>query len=179
MFLVFSGAGSDRKGGTVRVEKKEAELLSVLGLVWSTVTTEGPGVGWVYVCAGMGSWVGIEEGHRTWMLYYGKETVGNLIFPYKPKPWLFLVFFISRYAGVLIELKLPHEMDFSGKDVSGVLFQYPDTEGKVEDFTELVERAHQAGVGKPLLLGIHGGVSPLWIIIIIFGVSWFPYLYHL
>ncbi|KAI2552097.1 glycine decarboxylase, partial [Homo sapiens] len=36
-------------------------------------------------------------------------------------------------------------MDFSGKDVSGVLFQYPDTEGKVEDFTELVERAHQSG----------------------------------
>ena len=54
-----------------------------------------------------------------------------------------------RYRGVLVELKLPHEMDFSGKDVSGVLFQYPDTEGKVEDFTDLVERAHQTGVGKP------------------------------
>uniref|UniRef100_A0ABI7X728 Glycine cleavage system P protein n=1 Tax=Felis catus TaxID=9685 RepID=A0ABI7X728_FELCA len=51
----------------------------------------------------------------------------------------------AKYNGVLIELKLPHEMDFSGKDVSGVLFQYPDTEGKVEDFTELVERAHQTG----------------------------------
>ncbi|ERE79332.1 glycine dehydrogenase [Cricetulus griseus] len=50
-----------------------------------------------------------------------------------------------RYRGVLVELKLPHEMDFSGKDVSGVLFQYPDTEGKVEDFTELVEKAHQTG----------------------------------
>ncbi|KAM6104717.1 glycine dehydrogenase (decarboxylating), mitochondrial [Pterocles gutturalis] len=49
------------------------------------------------------------------------------------------------YTGVLTELKLPHEMDFSGKDVSGVLFQYPDTEGKVEDFSELVERAHQNG----------------------------------
>uniref|UniRef100_A0A2R8ZDA7 Glycine cleavage system P protein n=1 Tax=Pan paniscus TaxID=9597 RepID=A0A2R8ZDA7_PANPA len=51
----------------------------------------------------------------------------------------------AKYTGVLIELKLPYEMDFSGKDVSGVLFQYPDTEGKVEDFTELVERAHQSG----------------------------------
>lgn len=51
----------------------------------------------------------------------------------------------AKCAGVLIELKLPHEMDFSGKDVSGVLFQYSDTEGKVEGFTELVERAHQAG----------------------------------
>ncbi|XP_077004328.1 glycine dehydrogenase (decarboxylating), mitochondrial isoform X1 [Tamandua tetradactyla] len=50
-----------------------------------------------------------------------------------------------RYNGVLIELKLPHEMDFTGKDVSGMLFQYPDTEGRVEDFTELVERAHENG----------------------------------
>ncbi|XP_021568971.1 glycine dehydrogenase (decarboxylating), mitochondrial [Carlito syrichta] len=51
----------------------------------------------------------------------------------------------AKYTGVLTELKLPHEMDFGAKDVSGVLFQYPDTEGKVEDFSELVERAHQAG----------------------------------
>ncbi|KAM5298419.1 glycine dehydrogenase (decarboxylating), mitochondrial [Ctenodactylus gundi] len=51
----------------------------------------------------------------------------------------------AKFRGVLVELKLPHEMDFSGNDVSGVLFQYPDTEGKVEDFTELVERAHQTG----------------------------------
>ncbi|KAM6182198.1 glycine dehydrogenase (decarboxylating), mitochondrial [Erethizon dorsatum] len=56
-----------------------------------------------------------------------------------------MVDFDMLFCGVLIELKLPHEMDFSGKDVSGVLFQYPDTEGKVEDFTELVERAHESG----------------------------------
>lgn len=74
---------------------------------------------------------------------------------------MLFVFCLSRYNGVLIELKLPHEMDFSGKDVSGVLFQYPDTEGKVEDFTELVERAHQMGVGKSLHVGVHGGVSQL------------------
>lgn len=43
-------------------------------------------------------------------------------------------------------LKLPHEMDFNGKDVSGVLFQYPDTDGRVEDFTALVDRAHKGGV---------------------------------
>lgn len=52
----------------------------------------------------------------------------------------------SSYIGVTTELLLPHEMDFSGKDVSGVLFQYPDTNGKVEDFTQLVDRAHQNGV---------------------------------
>ena len=68
---------------------------------------------------------------------------------------------LSSYSEVLIDLKLPNEMDFSRKDVSGVLFQYPDTEGKVEDFTELVERAHEAGVGEPFLVGVHGGVSKL------------------
>uniref|UniRef100_A0A672INX3 glycine dehydrogenase (aminomethyl-transferring) n=1 Tax=Salarias fasciatus TaxID=181472 RepID=A0A672INX3_SALFA len=49
------------------------------------------------------------------------------------------------YIGVKTVLKLPHEMDFSGKDVSGVLFQYPDTDGRVEDFTTLVDRAHKGG----------------------------------
>uniref|UniRef100_A0A7N6BFA9 glycine dehydrogenase (aminomethyl-transferring) n=1 Tax=Anabas testudineus TaxID=64144 RepID=A0A7N6BFA9_ANATE len=49
------------------------------------------------------------------------------------------------YIGVQTMLKLPHEMDFSGKDVSGVLFQYPDTDGRVEDFSALVDRAHKGG----------------------------------
>lgn len=53
---------------------------------------------------------------------------------------------LSSYTGIAVELKLPHEMDFSDKNVSGVLIQYPDTEGKVEDFTELIDRAHQNGV---------------------------------
>ncbi|ROL42523.1 Glycine dehydrogenase (decarboxylating), mitochondrial [Anabarilius grahami] len=51
----------------------------------------------------------------------------------------------NSYIGVKTVLKLPHEMDFSGKDVSGVLFQYPDTEGRVEDFTALVDQAHKGG----------------------------------
>ncbi|XP_030646871.1 glycine dehydrogenase (decarboxylating), mitochondrial [Chanos chanos] len=51
----------------------------------------------------------------------------------------------ANYIGVKTVLKLPHEMDFSGNDVSGVLFQYPDTEGRVEDFTALVDRAHKGG----------------------------------
>uniref|UniRef100_A0A3Q3XJI2 glycine dehydrogenase (aminomethyl-transferring) n=1 Tax=Mola mola TaxID=94237 RepID=A0A3Q3XJI2_MOLML len=51
----------------------------------------------------------------------------------------------ANYIGVKTVLKLPHEMDFSGKDVTGVLFQYPDTDGKVEDFTALVDRAHKGG----------------------------------
>uniref|UniRef100_A0A665WF56 glycine dehydrogenase (aminomethyl-transferring) n=1 Tax=Echeneis naucrates TaxID=173247 RepID=A0A665WF56_ECHNA len=51
----------------------------------------------------------------------------------------------ANYIGVKTVLKLPHEMDFSGKDVSGVLFQYPDTDGRVDDFTALVDRAHKGG----------------------------------
>ncbi|KAK2845611.1 hypothetical protein Q7C36_010465 [Tachysurus vachellii] len=51
----------------------------------------------------------------------------------------------ANYIGVKTMLKLPHDMDFSGKDVCGVLFQYPDTEGRVEDFSELVDRAHKGG----------------------------------
>lgn len=66
---------------------------------------------------------------------------------------VFCMFLFYSYTGVITELKLPHEMDFSGKDVSGVLFQYPDTEGKVEDFSELVERAHQNGVNSIGLTG--------------------------
>lgn len=36
--------------------------------------------------------------------------------------------------------------DFSNNDVSGVLFQYPDTNGHIEDFEELVQRAHAGKV---------------------------------
>ena len=36
--------------------------------------------------------------------------------------------------------------DFSAKDVSGVLFQYPDTNGKIMDFSELVSAAHAGNV---------------------------------
>uniref|UniRef100_UPI00398F2316 glycine dehydrogenase (decarboxylating), mitochondrial isoform X2 n=1 Tax=Pristiophorus japonicus TaxID=55135 RepID=UPI00398F2316 len=51
----------------------------------------------------------------------------------------------ANYIGVTTELKLPHEMDFSRKDISGVLFQYPDSDGRVEDYAELVNLAHQNG----------------------------------
>ncbi|TNM89292.1 hypothetical protein fugu_003526 [Takifugu bimaculatus] len=51
----------------------------------------------------------------------------------------------ANYIGVKTVLMLPHEMDFSGKDVTGVLVQYPDTDGRVEDFTALVDRAHKGG----------------------------------
>ncbi|KAL0277890.1 UNVERIFIED_CONTAM: hypothetical protein PYX00_005011 [Menopon gallinae] len=35
--------------------------------------------------------------------------------------------------------------DFSNRDFSGVLFQYPNTDGTIEDYTELVQQAHAHG----------------------------------
>jgi glycine dehydrogenase len=38
------------------------------------------------------------------------------------------------------------QMDFTNRDVCGVLFQYPDTEGSIYDSTDLVQAAHDNGV---------------------------------
>lgn len=167
MFLILS-EGSGRKGvmGMVREGTREKQKSDCWQHVrWCEALLPvrcemGVCVYWMKLEGG-----GNEEGHRIWILYHWKQILRSFISFWKPKAWLFFVFCLSRYNGVLIELKLPHEMDFSGKDVSGVLFQYPDTEGKVEDFTELVERAHQTGVGSCLLAGVHVGLSQLCIMI--------------
>lgn len=44
-------------------------------------------------------------------------------------------------------------VDFStvkdvGKDISAVLFQYPDTTGSIENFQNLIDKTHAAGVSK-------------------------------
>lgn len=110
-------------------------------------------------CSCRGTWSGPE-------LHKNTTLKGNLNWGY----WYFYLFFLiwaqvwlhpmsvfwsfkfwllcCSYIGVKTVLKLPHEMDFSGQDVSGVLFQYPDTDGRVEDFTALVDQAHKGGVRK-------------------------------
>ncbi|KAJ8306015.1 hypothetical protein KUTeg_016560 [Tegillarca granosa] len=47
--------------------------------------------------------------------------------------------------GIEIERIDWKEMDLSKRDVSGVLLQYPNTSGAVEDYTNLVENAHHNG----------------------------------
>ncbi|XP_041356994.1 glycine dehydrogenase (decarboxylating), mitochondrial-like isoform X2 [Gigantopelta aegis] len=37
------------------------------------------------------------------------------------------------------------DMDFTSKDVAGVLLQYPNTDGVIEDYSQLVANAHQYG----------------------------------
>jgi glycine dehydrogenase len=39
-------------------------------------------------------------------------------------------------------------MDFSKKDVSGFLFQYPDTEGSIENLEEFISKAKSFGVSR-------------------------------
>ena len=44
-----------------------------------------------------------------------------------------------------IEVQNVFETDFSKKDISGVIFQYPDTEGSIYDFTQVVKKAQNSG----------------------------------
>ena len=48
--------------------------------------------------------------------------------------------------GIKIDVQNVLETDFSKKDIAGVLFQYPDTEGNICDFTRVVKEAKDNGV---------------------------------
>ncbi|MEW6197199.1 MAG: aminomethyl-transferring glycine dehydrogenase [Planctomycetota bacterium] len=37
------------------------------------------------------------------------------------------------------------DIDFEKQDLCGILLQYPTTDGRIEDYTDIVQRAHQAG----------------------------------
>jgi hypothetical protein len=50
--------------------------------------------------------------------------------------------------GVELEVRAVQFMDFESNDVAGVLYQYPDTEGKIKDFSEMIAKAHKNGVRK-------------------------------
>ncbi|XP_075217499.1 glycine dehydrogenase (decarboxylating), mitochondrial-like isoform X3 [Lycorma delicatula] len=47
--------------------------------------------------------------------------------------------------GLTVEAGNIHEVDFSNRDIAGALFQYPDTEGNIEDITKVIEHAHSHG----------------------------------
>lgn len=46
---------------------------------------------------------------------------------------------------IKIEVRDVFDVDFSKKDISGVIFQYPDTNGSVVDFTTVIQEAHKYG----------------------------------
>ncbi|XP_066601084.1 glycine dehydrogenase (decarboxylating), mitochondrial [Prorops nasuta] len=53
----------------------------------------------------------------------------------------------TRAASLGLELEIGDvfKFDTSGKDVAGILLQYPDTTGSIHDFSEVVQKAHANG----------------------------------
>jgi len=51
----------------------------------------------------------------------------------------------ARSLGIEVRVGAAAEVDLSGGDVFGVLLQYPTTDGRVVDYSALVQRAHEAG----------------------------------
>ncbi|CAH1395655.1 unnamed protein product [Nezara viridula] len=51
----------------------------------------------------------------------------------------------AESLGLKVVVLPPAKMDFSNHDVSGVLLQYPDTEGNLEDYSEVLAKAHEHG----------------------------------
>ena len=43
--------------------------------------------------------------------------------------------------GIKIEVVDINTVDFSGKDIGGIIFQYPDTEGSIHNFSDIVAEA--------------------------------------
>jgi glycine dehydrogenase len=51
----------------------------------------------------------------------------------------------ARPLGIQLHGGSAHEIDFAAQDLFGVLLQYPTTDGRIEDYTALCRRAHEAG----------------------------------
>lgn len=55
-------------------------------------------------------------------------------------------FIFGSALGIEVERVDWHQMDLSNRDISGLMIQYPDTEGNVVDYGELIATAHANGV---------------------------------
>lgn len=53
-----------------------------------------------------------------------------------------------RPLGIIVKIVDWKNVDFSANDVSGIIVQYPNTEGTVEDYSQLVSNAHKHGVSR-------------------------------
>ena len=47
----------------------------------------------------------------------------------------------ARPFGIKVEIVDVNNVDFSSKDIGGIIFQYPDTEGSIRDFSDVINRA--------------------------------------
>lgn len=55
----------------------------------------------------------------------------------------------AKPLGMTIQVGDVFTADLAQKDLAGILVQYPDTTGLVQDFSKLVENAHDNGVSVP------------------------------
>jgi glycine dehydrogenase len=51
----------------------------------------------------------------------------------------------AKPVGIDLHMGSVDSIDFEGQDLFGLLVQYPTTDGRIHDFAELAERAHDAG----------------------------------
>ncbi|KAJ8979508.1 hypothetical protein NQ317_015686 [Molorchus minor] len=70
-----------------------------------------------------------------------KLLVSNLLHPQT----ISVVQTRSQSLGLTVEIVDVFEADFSNRDIAGILFQYPDTEGNIHDFSAVSENAHSHG----------------------------------
>lgn len=56
----------------------------------------------------------------------------------------------TRATSLGLELQVGDvfKVDTSAKDIAGILLQYPDTTGSIDDFSGVVKKAHEHGVSK-------------------------------
>ena len=59
--------------------------------------------------------------------------------------------------GIEVVVKNLDEIDFSKREACGMLFQYPDTEGAIRNFHDLIQKCHDGGVSvKCVILEFFG-----------------------
>ena len=72
-------------------------------------------------------------------LHWGYKQKYSLYNKYKQK--LYYFDFFKGPFGIKIEVVDVNTVDFSGKDIGGIIFQYPDTEGSIHNFGEIISQA--------------------------------------
>ena len=65
---------------------------------------------------------------------------------FDPYVHMYVLFFLFSAMGIEVERADWRQVNLNNRDFCGLMVQYPDTEGTVEDFTHLVEDAHANGV---------------------------------
>ncbi len=58
----------------------------------------------------------------------------------------FFLFYFKRPLNIEVKVQNLSEMNFDSKDIAGFLFQYPNTDGNIENLESVIEKAKKNGV---------------------------------